>query len=67
MNVVVNTLQVKLVIADDKDGCDNFTINYNHSTAVLINNANCSVNDKLRTAHIAGVHLLIISGTLVCC
>lgn len=63
----MDTLQVKLIIPDsnEQDGCHNFTTNYNDS-AILINNVNCSIDDKLRTAHLADVQLLLISGTLVC-
>ena len=59
-------LQVNLVIPDDseKDGCHVFSTNYSHS-AVLINSANCSVEDKLQSAQLAGVQLLLISGSLV--
>ena len=56
-----------MIVPDDseKDGCHVFSSNCNHS-AVLINAANCSVDDKLRTAQLAGVQLLLISGSLVC-
>jgi len=59
---------VKLVIPEDsnQDGCHNFSTKYNHSVALLINNANCSVDDKLSTAHFADVQLLLIAGSLVC-
>lgn len=52
-------------MSNEQDGCHNFSTNYSQH-AVLVNNANCSVDDKLRTAQFADVKLLIISGTLVC-
>ena len=62
----ITSLQVRLAIAasNEQDGCHNFSTNYSQY-AVLVSNANCSVNDKLRTAQFADVELLIISGTLV--
>ena len=58
-----------LIIPDhdsEQDGCHNFSANVSPPSAVLINNADCSVDVKVRSAQFAGVQLLIISGTLVC-
>lgn len=57
-----------LIIPDDdseQDGCHNFSANVSPPSAVLINNADCSVDVKVRSAQFAGIQLLIISGTLV--
>ncbi|XP_065886361.1 signal peptide peptidase-like 2B [Dysidea avara] len=57
---------VPLLVPDitNHDGCHNYTISYHHHVAILVNNDNCSVSDKVITAHQAEVDLLVIAGSV---
>lgn len=58
-------LQIPLLVTHH-DGCHNYTSSYQHPIAVLVNNDNCTVSEKVTTAHQAGVDLLVIAGSVVC-